>query len=129
MSDAREPMSRRGPASGRRSEQASTVSDARESGNTGLQPERTRLSWSRTALSLGAVGGLVIHTGGTLASFAAGLALILLGLVTYIIGVARYRRLSRAVLETTRVADPRALTFVGVCVALATPATLLGLFA
>lgn len=60
----------------------------------GLQRERTRLSWDRTALSFGAYGALLVHLGhGTVhpASLALGIATLVAGTVVYVMGRKRYR--------------------------------------
>lgn len=94
----------------------------------GLQPERTRLSWSRTALSLGAVGALILHTAQSALSAGAGLVVIFLAAALYIAGVARYRGLVREVRKARPVIDLRPARAVAVAAVLAAPAALMTLF-
>ena len=68
----------------------------------GLQSERTRLAWSRTALSFAAVGALLLHTGtsmGNRLQELPGLLALCSAAATYLLGVSRYhatpRNLSR----------------------------------
>lgn len=60
----------------------------------GLQRERTRLAWDRTALSFAAFGALLIHLGhGTLhpVSLVLGIATLCSGFAVYVLGRRRYR--------------------------------------
>ena len=59
----------------------------------GLQAERTRLAWSRTALSFAAVGALMMHTGmstGNRLHELPGLIAVCSAAATYLLGVSRY---------------------------------------
>jgi uncharacterized membrane protein YidH (DUF202 family) len=61
----------------------------------GLQWERTRLAWDRTALSFAAFGALLMHLGhGTLhpMSLGLGVATLCSGCAVYVLGRRRYRR-------------------------------------
>jgi uncharacterized membrane protein YidH (DUF202 family) len=61
----------------------------------GLQWERTRLAWDRTALSFAAFGALQVHLGhGDLrsASLLLGLGSLCSGCAVYLLGRRRYRR-------------------------------------
>ena len=64
----------------------------------GLQAERTRLSWSRTALSFAAVGALLLHanasTGYRLQELP-GLLALCSAAATYLLGVGRYHATPR----------------------------------
>ncbi len=66
----------------------------------GLQAERTRLAWSRTALSFAAVGALLLHanasTGYRLQELP-GLLALCSAAVTYLLGVGRYHATPRNV--------------------------------
>ena len=82
----------------------------------GLQAERTRLAWSRTALSFGAVGALLLHngitTGGGL-NFLPGIIGLCCAAGTYLLGVARYHATTRKVSRNepmTSVGSVRTLT-------------------
>ena len=66
----------------------------------GLQAERTRLAWSRTALSFGAVGALLLHTGmstGNRLHELPGLVALCSAASTYLLGVGRYHATNRKV--------------------------------
>ncbi len=68
----------------------------------GLQSERTRLSWSRTALSFAAVGALLLHTGLSTARVLLelpGLLALCSAAVAYLLGVGRYHATPRNVLR------------------------------
>jgi uncharacterized membrane protein YidH (DUF202 family) len=59
----------------------------------GLQAERTRLAWSRTALSFAAVGALMLHSGlstGDRLDELPGLIALCFAAATYLLGVGRY---------------------------------------
>ena len=60
----------------------------------GLQAERTRLAWSRTALAFAAVGALMLHlgmsTGGPLDE-TPGVIALCSAAATYLLGVGRYQ--------------------------------------
>ena len=59
----------------------------------GLQAERTRLAWSRTALSFAAVGALMLHSGmstGDRLHQLPGLIGLCAAAATYLLGVRRY---------------------------------------
>ncbi len=64
----------------------------------GLQAERTRLAWSRTALSFAAVGALLLHanasTGYRLQELP-GLLALCSAAATYLLGVGRYHATPR----------------------------------
>jgi uncharacterized membrane protein YidH (DUF202 family) len=68
--------------------------------DSGLQAERTRLAWSRTALSFAAVGALMLHsglsTGGRLDELP-GLIALCSAAATYLLGVSRYHATNRNV--------------------------------
>lgn len=81
----------------------------------GLQAERTRLSWSRTALGFCATGGLVMHAGRIGASpigMVLGLIVFAFGIVVYACGRVRYRDTAAAVRSAHRVAAPALLLVV-----------------
>ena len=66
----------------------------------GLQAERTRLAWSRTALSFAAVGALMLHTGmstGNRLHELPGLIALCSAAATYLLGVSRYHGTTRKV--------------------------------
>jgi uncharacterized membrane protein YidH (DUF202 family) len=90
----------------------------RADGPAGLQAERTRLAWSRTALSLAVNGLLLLHGGGfagraPAVRFLPGIAVLLCAAAFHLCGVRRYRHTRRA-LETGRpVTAPRALRLMG----------------
>jgi uncharacterized membrane protein YidH (DUF202 family) len=66
----------------------------------GLQAERTRLAWSRTALSFAAVGALLLHNGMSTGDRLHGLpgVIALCGAAaTYLLGVGRYHATTRKV--------------------------------
>jgi uncharacterized membrane protein YidH (DUF202 family) len=66
----------------------------------GLQAERTRLAWSRTALSFSAVGALLLHNGitsGDRLRWVPGLIGLSCAAATYLLGVVRYHDTNRKV--------------------------------
>lgn len=68
----------------------------------GLQAERTRLAWSRTALSFAAVGALLLHIGtspGHRLQELPGLLALCSAAATYLLGVGRYHATLRNVLR------------------------------
>jgi len=68
----------------------------------GLQAERTRLAWSRTALSFAAVGALLLHIGtspGHRLQELPGLLALCSAAATYLLGVGRYHATHRNVLR------------------------------
>ncbi|HSA53271.1 MAG TPA: DUF202 domain-containing protein [Yinghuangia sp.] len=67
----------------------------------GLQPERTRLAWSRTSLAFLANGGLMLHAGhdADWVWLLPGSAVIAVSGLVYAAGEARYRRVGAAVRE------------------------------
>jgi len=68
----------------------------------GLQAERTRLAWSRTALSFAAVGALLLHIGtspGHRLHELPGLLALCSAAATYLLGVGRYHATHRSVLR------------------------------
>lgn len=63
--------------------------------SAGLQHERTRLSWDRTALSFAAFGGLLTHLAHGMPhpdGLVLGVATMGAGLAVYVIGRRRYRQ-------------------------------------
>lgn len=94
----------------------------------GLQPERTRLSWSRTALSLGAVGALIVHTEDSATTSGVGVVLIFLAAMLYLAGVVRYRGLVREVRQPRPVIDLRPARAVALATVLAAAAALMAVF-
>jgi uncharacterized membrane protein YidH (DUF202 family) len=91
----------------------------------GLQSERTRLAWDRTALSFATVGALLAHAGHQRTSWPAlglGIALICCGVGLYVLGRRRYRLLVAALRDGRPAPCPKTLAAVG---ALATVATVL----
>jgi uncharacterized membrane protein YidH (DUF202 family) len=98
----------------------------------GLQAERTRLAWSRTALSFAAVGALLLHSGvtsGDRLRWVPGLIGLSCAAATYLLGVIRYhdtnRKVAREQSMTSALAARTltALTVLTVVVALAMIAT------
>jgi uncharacterized membrane protein YidH (DUF202 family) len=82
----------------------------------GLQCERTRLAWDRTALSFSAFGALLVHSGHGLtrpAVLVLGIAVVCCGLAIYVLGRRRYRRLVTALHGGDTAPRPRALAVVG----------------
>jgi uncharacterized membrane protein YidH (DUF202 family) len=76
----------------------------------GLQAERTRLAWSRTALSFAAVGALLLHNGittGDPVRWVPGLVGLSCAAATYLLGVVRYHATNR------KVAREQSMTSVG----------------
>jgi uncharacterized membrane protein YidH (DUF202 family) len=68
--------------------------------DSGLQAERTRLAWSRTALAFGAVGALMLHSGmstGNRLHELPGLIALSSAAGTYLLGVFRYHATTRKV--------------------------------
>lgn len=83
----------------------------------GLQSERTRLAWDRTALSFSAFGALLVHSGhGTTrpAVLGLGIAVVCCGFAIYVLGRRRYRRLVASLHDGDTAPRPRALAVVGV---------------
>jgi uncharacterized membrane protein YidH (DUF202 family) len=82
----------------------------------GLQSERTRLAWDRTALSFSTFGALLVHAGHSRASPPAlvfGIAVICSGFAIYVLGRRRYRRLVASLRDGGAAPRPRALAVVG----------------
>lgn len=99
--------------------------------DAGLQAERTQLAWSRTALTLGGVGGFIVHagwTGGSPPASTGGALLGVLAAAMYVSGIVRYRTVVRRAGTGLGVAAPLALRLVVVSAALAAPAALAVLF-
>lgn len=68
--------------------------------DSGLQAERTRLAWSRTALAFAGVGALLLHAGastGDRLQELPGLIALCFAAVTYLLGVGRYHATPRNV--------------------------------
>jgi uncharacterized membrane protein YidH (DUF202 family) len=92
------------------------VADARPVLDRGLQAERTRLAWSRTALSFSAVGALLLHNGittGESLRWVPGIIGLSCAAATYLLGVVRYHATNRKVLREqsmTSAAAVRTLT-------------------
>ena len=81
----------------------------------GLQSERTRLAWDRTALSFSTFGALLVHAGHRTTSplsLGLGIALICSGFVIYVLGRRRYRRLVASLRDGGAAPRPRALPVV-----------------
>ncbi|WP_406299412.1 DUF202 domain-containing protein [Embleya sp. NBC_00888] len=90
----------------------------------GLQPERTRMAWSRTSLAFVANGALLVHAGHVPDRWwfmLPGCAVMAAGLTVYVVGLLRHRQVDRAVRAGGAVCGDRAiratlLTAVSVCV-------------
>jgi uncharacterized membrane protein YidH (DUF202 family) len=84
--------------------------------DSGLQAERTRLAWSRTALSFAAVGALMLHSGmstGARLDELPGLIALCSAAATYLLGVGRYHATNHKVareLPMTSAGSVRTLT-------------------
>lgn len=81
----------------------------------GLQPERTRLAWSRTALAFLANGGLMLHAGHRLDHWGwlvPGAVVIAVSVFVYVASAVRFRRVDDAIRRGTPVVGtvPIALT-------------------
>jgi uncharacterized membrane protein YidH (DUF202 family) len=82
----------------------------------GLQAERTRLAWSRTALSFAAVGALMLHSGmskGDRLDELPGVIALCSAAATYLLGVGRYHTTNHNVardLPMTSAGSVRTLT-------------------
>lgn len=94
--------------------------DRRDTGavaDRGLQAERTRLSWSRTALAAAALGGLLLHAGTTAghgpAGYVPGALVLLCAAAFHVCGVRRYRAVYRALRAGRPVAGPRTVRVAG----------------
>jgi uncharacterized membrane protein YidH (DUF202 family) len=75
----------------------------------GLQPERTRLAWSRTSLAFLANGGLMLHAGHKLDHWGwmvPGAVIIAASVLVYGMGVLRYRQVGAAIRAGRTVAGP-----------------------
>lgn len=78
----------------------------------GLQSERTRLAWSRTALSFAAVGALLLHSGSATSSpthAMAGLLVVIFAVTTYLLGVRRYHVTTRNLTHAYPVSSPESV--------------------
>lgn len=65
----------------------------------GLQPERTRLAWSRTSMAFFANGALMLHAGHQLDHWAwtiPGVLILVVGAGVYATGILRHRRVEAA---------------------------------
>ncbi len=78
----------------------------------GLQRERTRLSWTRTALSMAGVGALLVHAGRAIASVPAevpGFVVLIFAGIAFVGGQRRYRWRVRCEANMRRLAAPSSL--------------------
>ncbi|GLZ40988.1 DUF202 domain-containing protein [Actinokineospora sp. NBRC 105648] len=66
----------------------------------GLQTERTRLAWSRTALAAGAVGALLVHGARDATGLVCGGLALLCAVGLVLCGTIRYRRAYAGVVPT-----------------------------
>lgn len=76
-----------------------TAADPVRVHDAGLQAERTRLAWARTALALAVVGALELHVGGrdlSLVDRIPGVVTLLAAAAFWLYGGHRYRRIIRA---------------------------------
>ncbi|WP_424184628.1 DUF202 domain-containing protein [Actinokineospora sp. G85] len=85
----------------------------------GLQAERTRLAWSRTALTAAACGALLLHAARSVAGVVGGVVVLGLACALLVCGAARYRHVRRSVAAGEPVAAgwPRVVAPVAVLVA------------
>ncbi|MDI2126413.1 DUF202 domain-containing protein [Yinghuangia seranimata] len=82
----------------------------------GLQQERTRLAWSRTALAFAANGGLLLHAGHERDAWPwllPGALVIALSLLVYLAGLVRAERVERALRAGAPVHGGRLIVAVG----------------
>lgn len=64
----------------------------------GLQAERTRLSWNRTALAIGVNAALLLHTGrGSLATQLSALLMLGVAVGCWLFAARRYRQITAAI--------------------------------
>jgi uncharacterized membrane protein YidH (DUF202 family) len=65
----------------------------------GLQPERTRMAWTRTALAFVANGGLLVHAGRSDRWWylLPGVVVMAAGCAVYVVGLLRHRQVDRAI--------------------------------
>jgi uncharacterized membrane protein YidH (DUF202 family) len=78
----------------------------------GLQAERTRLAWSRTALAFAAVGALMLHSGmstGESRDAVPGVIALCSAAATYLLGVGRYHTTNQKVAHNQSVAPAGAV--------------------
>ncbi|PWW56301.1 DUF202 domain-containing protein [Actinokineospora spheciospongiae] len=71
----------------------------------GLQAERTRLAWSRTALATAALGALLLHGARSPVGLVCGGAVLLTAAGVLLRGIGRYRHIRRAVAAGRSVVD------------------------
>ncbi|MFI1580462.1 DUF202 domain-containing protein [Embleya sp. NPDC020630] len=90
----------------------------------GLQPERTRMAWSRTALAFVANGALLVRAGHVPGSWwfmVPGFVVMAAGFGVYVVGLLRHRQVDHAVRGGSAAVGDRAiratlLTAVAACV-------------
>jgi len=78
----------------------------------GLQPERTRMAWSRTSLAFMANGGLLVHAGHEPDRWwymVPGVVVLAAGACVYLVGLLRHRQVDRAIRAGVPVAGDRAM--------------------
>jgi uncharacterized membrane protein YidH (DUF202 family) len=77
----------------------------------GLQPERTRMAWTRTSLAFVANGALLVHAGHTAQWWfmLPGMLVMAAGCAVYVIGLLRHRRIDQAIRAGAPVDGERAV--------------------
>lgn len=78
--------------------------------DAGLQAERTRLAWARTALAMAVIGALELHIGRAdvaVLDRLPGLSMLLTAVGSWVYGGRRYRRITAALADGRPVADHR----------------------
>lgn len=78
--------------------------------DSGLQAERTRLSWARTALAMAVIGALELHVGRgdlPLVDRLPGVLMLLVAIGCWVYGGRRYLRITRSLAAGRPVLDPR----------------------
>ncbi|GGO80473.1 DUF202 domain-containing protein [Wenjunlia tyrosinilytica] len=85
--------------------------------DSGLQAERTRLAWSRTAFAVAVNGLLLLHAGGFAGHGASGalpgLVVLMCALAFHLCGAHRYRRVYRSLSEGRPITDPPLMRLMG----------------